>query len=104
MIQILIDAAVLIFLLKVVNDDDIGLGTAALVAFVTAIATFAMAVGLIMVMGPAGLFVAAIVAAALLGLAIAMLFGVELKRAMAVAGAFMVVHLAVGFAFQWLKS
>ena len=51
-------------------------------------------------MGVAGIFVAAVIAAALLAIAVSALFGVEIKRAFLIAGLFMVIHIGVGFAFQ----
>ena len=102
MLGILIDAAVLIGLLKIINDDDVGLGTACIVALVASLGTAALAFGLVSVMGISGLFVASLLAAALLGVAVSAMFGVEIKRSFLIAGLFMLVHLAVGIGFQML--
>ena len=96
MIGILIDAAVLMILLKTINDDDVGFGTAVLVAIAAAIGTSVLAIGLALVMGIAGIIVAAIVAAVLLGVAVSALFGAEIKRSFLIATIFMVVHIGVG--------
>lgn len=104
MVQVLIDAVVLVFLLKVVNDDDIGFGTAALLALFTSILAFALALFLFGVMGPWGVVVAALIVAGALGFAIAALFGVELKRALGVAAAFMVIHVGVSLGLRYLLS
>ena len=40
MVLVLIDAVVLIFLLKIINDDDIGFGTAFVVALVASIGSW----------------------------------------------------------------
>ena len=104
MLGIAIDAVVLIVLLKTLNDEDVGFGTAFLVALVAAIGTTALAFGLVAVMGITGIFVAAVVAAGLLGAAVSALFGVEIKRSFLIAIIFMVVHIGVGVGFQWLLN
>jgi hypothetical protein len=98
MLMLLIDACVLMVLLKAINDDDVGLGSAILVALVTAVGTTLLALGLAEVMGVAGVFVAALIAAGLLGIAVSALFGVEIKRSMLIAVIFIVVHVAASFA------
>ncbi|MHC4180755.1 MAG: hypothetical protein ACYSWU_24915 [Planctomycetota bacterium] len=100
MLGILIDAAVLMALLKTVTDEDVGFGTAVLVAIAAAIGTALLAFGLTAVMGVAGIIVAAIVAAAGLGIAVSALFGVEIKRSFLISAIFMVVHIAVGVGFE----
>ena len=102
MIGLAIDAVVLIFLLQTINQDNIGLGTALIVALVAAVGTSVLAIGLVALMGTAGLFVAAILAALLLGVAISALFGVEIKRSFLIGGLFMLVHMGVAVAFQML--
>jgi hypothetical protein len=51
-------------------------------------------------MGVAGVFVAAVIAAVLLGVAISALFGVEIKRSMLIGVIFIVVHVAASFALN----
>ena len=102
MIGIAIDAAVLIFLLQAINKDEIGFGTAFVVALVASVGTLLLVIGFASFMGAAGLFVGAVVAAALLGIAVSALFGVEIKRSFLIAGIFMVVHIGVGLVFQAL--
>lgn len=102
MLGIAIDAAVLIFLLQTINQDEIGFGTAFLVALVASVGTLLLAIGFASFMGLAGLFVGAIVAAVLLGVAVSALFGVEIKRSFLIAGIYMVVHIGVGLGFQAL--
>ena len=104
MLGIAIDAVVLIFLLNIISDEDVSFGKAFVVALIAAIGTFALAIGLVVLMGIAGIFVAAIIAAVLLGFAVSALFGVEIKRSFLIAGIFMVVHIGVGFLFEWLLS
>ena len=104
MLGIAIDALVLVVLLKVVNDEDVGIGMAFIVALVAAIGTTVLAYGLAAVMGFFGVIVAALIAAALLGVAVSALFGVEIKRSFLIAGIFMVVHIGVGIGFQSMFS
>jgi hypothetical protein len=100
MLLLLIDAGVLMLLLKSINDDDIGFGAAIVTALVTAIATTALAMGLITVIGPWGILVAALLAAALLGVAVSAMFGVEIKRSILIGVIFVVVHIAASFGLQ----
>ena len=104
MLVIAIDALVLMGLLKAINDDDIGFGTSAVVAFVASIGTIALAAFLVSVMGIGGVLVAAIVAALLLGVAVSALFGVEIKRSMLIGFIFMVVHIGVQLGFNMMLA
>ena len=100
MLGIVIDAGVLIVLLQVGSGQDIDFPTAFFVAIGAAIGTMVLAMGLVSAMGIAGVFVAAIVAAAGLGVAVSALFGVEIKRSFLIGAIFMVVHIGVGVMFQ----
>jgi len=102
MLGIAIDAVVLIALLKIINEDDIGFGTAFVVALVASIGTTVLAIGLAAAMGLGGIVVAAVIAALLLAIAVSALFGVEIKRSFLIGGIFMLVHIGVGVGFQLL--
>jgi hypothetical protein len=104
LLGILIDALVLMALLKLVNDDDIGVGTAVLVGLGASIGTAVLATFLVEWMGLAGIVVAAVIAAAILGVAVSALFGVEIKRSFLIGTIFVVVHVAVGIGFHLLLS
>ena len=105
MLQILIDAAVLIMMLKAISDEDVGLGKACAISFITAVGTMLLAFGLGAVLGGLlGVFLAALIAAVLLGLALSALLGAEIKRSMLVAGVFMLVHIGTTVAFQLLLT
>jgi hypothetical protein len=99
--MILLDALILIVLLKVVNQDDIGFWPAAGVAAVAAIGTGVLVFVLTLFLGIFGLILAAIVAAVLLGIAVSAVFGVEIKRSFLVGGIFMVVHIGLSLAINW---
>ena len=100
MIGLAIDAFVLMALLKAINDDDASFVGAFLLALGAAIGTALLAAGLAVVMGIAGIVVAALLAGAILGVAVSALYGVEIKRSFAIAGIFMVVHIGVGIGFE----
>jgi hypothetical protein len=100
MLGILIDAGVLMLLLKTINDEDVDFVTAIIVAFVAAIGTAALASGLALVMGTVGVILAALVAVGALGIAISALFGMEIKRSFLIAFLFMVIHIGIGVGFQ----
>jgi hypothetical protein len=91
-------------LLKTINEEDVGFGTAFLVSFVTAIGATVLAIGLVSLMGMAGIVVAALLAAAILGVAVSALFGMEIKRAFLVAGIFVVAHVAVSAGVNMMLS
>lgn len=104
MCGIVIDSLVLIFLLKTINDDDVGFASAFFVAVGTAIGTSVLAFALGSIMGIAGVVVATVVAAALLGVAVSALFGVEIKRSFLIGAIFMVVHIGAGIGFQYMMA
>jgi hypothetical protein len=100
MLGIAIDAIVLMVLLKTIVSEDVGIGTLVLLSLAVSIGTSLLAFGLATVMGVLGILVAAVIAAALLGVAVSALFGSEIKRSLLVGAIFMVVHLGVGIAFS----
>ena len=102
MLVVLIDAVVLIVLLKTIVDEDVGLLKACLISVVASIATAVLAGVLSAVIGLAGIAVGALIVAALLGVVISAMFGAEIKRAMAIGGIFTVVHILVGVGFYFM--
>jgi hypothetical protein len=95
LLTVLIDAAVLIGLLKGITDADVGLGLAVVLAIGTSIGVTALAYVLIPVMGIWGLIIAANVGGLVLGVLISALFGTEIKRSFFVGGIFVLVHIVV---------
>ncbi|MCG8649082.1 MAG: hypothetical protein MI861_04580 [Pirellulales bacterium] len=104
MLGILIDAFVLIVLIKAINDDDAGLGMAVVISLVAAIGTGILAITLSSAFGLTGTVAAGVAGAALVGVAVSMLFGIEIKRAMLIGLIFMLVHFGNGFLFSYLLS
>jgi hypothetical protein len=94
MLLILVDAMTLIVMLQVVQGEDIGFGTAAIMALVAAIVTGLLAFGLGAAIGLPGVLLAGIIGAIGVGAAVSLMFGVEIKRAMMIGGVFVAVHLA----------
>jgi hypothetical protein len=103
MLGILIDAVVLIVLLKTIVDEDVGLLKACLISVVASIVTSVLASVLFAAIGIAGVALGALIGAALLGVAVSAMVGAEIKRAMAIGGIFTLVHIfvAAGFYFLW---
>lgn len=100
MLGILIDAAVLVALIKAVNAQDVDFLTAIIIAVVASVGTGLVAVGLGALMGVAGLVLAAIVGAVVVGFAVSVFVGMEFKRACLVGAIFVAVHLGVSFGSQ----
>jgi len=95
MLVILVDAVVLMSLMKSINDQEVDLGTAVLVALGAAIGANILAAVLTPALGLIGIFAATIAVAGLLGFAISALFGTEIKRSVLIGGVFAVVHVAI---------
>ena len=99
---ILIDAVVLIVLLKTIVDEEVGFLVACAIALGASILTSFLAILLTAAIGIAGVFVAALIAAALLGVVVSAICGAEIKRALAIGGIFTIVHVGVSFAFYFM--
>ncbi|PHS18447.1 MAG: hypothetical protein COA78_02150 [Blastopirellula sp.] len=105
MLGILLNAVVLIVLVKVINeDDDLGLGTAAGLAIGTSIVSFVAmlpfaAFGLI----PA-IIAGAFIGSLLLGIAISAFLGIEIKRSFIIAGLYMVISTGIGIAMLSMRG
>ncbi|QDT40169.1 hypothetical protein Pan241w_02250 [Gimesia alba] len=102
MIVVLLDAVALILLLKIMDDADVSLFTAFFVALGASIGTMALAFGLGMLIGVAGIAVAAVIVVALLGVVISALFGIEIKRSFLIGGIFMFIHIGISIGLQLL--
>jgi len=96
MLQLLLDAVVLISLLKMFNDDEMGLLSACFTAFLFAVLTAVLSLIGVAVMGLAGLFVGLAISAGLIGLIVSAMFGIDVRRSILIAGIFIVCHVGVG--------
>jgi hypothetical protein len=99
-LQIAIDALVLMVLLKAISDEDLDFRAAALIAVVAAIGTTALAFGLSLALGMVGVILAAMIAAAALGVAVSALFGAEIKRSFLIGALFVIIHIGVNLGLQ----
>lgn len=95
MLVLLLEAVLLISLLKMMVDEEISLLGAAGIALLTSIATTLLAMALITQIGIAGLFIAVAVSCGALGAALSAMFGIEIKRAFLIAGIFLAGDLAI---------
>lgn len=102
MIVVLLDAVALILILKIMDDADVSLFTAVLVALGAAIGTNLLAYALVLAIGLSGILVAAAVGAVLVGVIVSALFGIEIKRSFTIGGIFMLVHLGISFGLGML--
>jgi hypothetical protein len=102
MIEIAVEALLLIVLLKTISNEDISFGGAFLIALVTCVATALLAIALSVAIGFAGVFVAALIVALVLGAVLSALFGVEIKRACLIGGIFTVVRIALAIGLSVL--
>jgi hypothetical protein len=102
MLQILIDAAVLMVVLNSLSGVEIGLGTAAIIALVASVGATLVAFGLFLVIGFVGIILAAILMAVAVGLALSFFFGADLKRSCLIGAIFTVVHIGVGLALTMM--
>ncbi|MBN1911378.1 MAG: hypothetical protein JW818_16665 [Pirellulales bacterium] len=104
MLLIAIDAAVLVFVLQAISNDELDFITAVIVALVASIGMNVLAIGLVSAMGMPGLFLAAIIVTVLMGVAISAFFGVEIKRAFLAGAIFLATHIGVSFLFGAMFS
>jgi hypothetical protein len=104
MLMILIDAAILIGLLAAFQEEELSFGFAAIMALVTSLVTFALAYVLFSAMGLPGVYLALVIAAVLLGIALSALYGMEIKRAVMVACIFMVAHAVISYGLSSMMN
>ena len=101
----LIDAAILMVLIQIFSgDEEVSLLTTFIIALVSSVVTGILAMALVAAIGFAGIVVAAAIAAVALGVVISAVFGLEINRSFAVAGIFMVAHIAVGIGFRLMAN
>lgn len=105
MLIVALEALGLMLLIYFINgDEDVGFGKAFGVALAAVLLTELLAWGVVSLLGPYGVLLALVISAAALGFAVCAFFGVEIKRALAIACLFMLLHLVVSFGVAWLKE
>lgn len=105
LLNIVINAVILMVAIKAFTDEDVGFGSSAILGIGASIIAVLLLFGLANVIGgiPA-LIVASIITAALIGVAVSAMYGIEIKRSMLVGVIFMVANIAVGFFFSAVKD
>lgn len=92
-----LDAGLLVFLLKTLNNEDVEMSTAFMIALGTAVITGLLAFGLASVLGILGLILGDLLGAVGLAAALSALFGIEIKRACLISSLFIAGHALLGF-------
>ncbi len=92
---LIIDAAVLVFLVQALGDDTVEFLTAIIVALFASVGTAVMG-SLI------GDLLAALLGAAGVGVAVSALCGIEIKRSFLIGGLFLVIHIMASFGLRML--
>jgi hypothetical protein len=100
MLGLLLNAVILIVLIKTVSNRDVDMLTAGIMAVVVSIVGGALAFGLVLALGIAGLFLAGIITAAALGFAISAFLGIDMQRSMIIGVVFMIVNIGVSIFFH----
>ncbi len=95
MLLLALDAFVLMVLLKTITDEEVEFWTAVLIALGTSIGTSVLATVLVEPMGLLGVVLALLISTIILAIAVSRLCGVEIKRAIAIAGGFMLFHVGL---------
>ena len=104
MLGLLIDAAVLMTLIKSVAGQDVDFITGVAIAFVVSIVAGLVTVGLSTLMGVVGLVLAAVLTAVLVGFAVSVMLGTEFKRACLIGVIFLLVHIGVELSFGAMSA
>lgn len=92
-----LDAGLLVFLLKTLNNEDVDMTTAFMIAVGTAIGTGLLAVGLAIALGVLGIILGDLLGAVGLAVALSALFGIEIKRACLISSLFVAGHAMLTF-------
>ncbi|MDA7978142.1 MAG: hypothetical protein MPJ50_05155 [Pirellulales bacterium] len=100
MIGLILDALVLMVLLKVFNDDEGSFWVTLLLALGASVVAYVLALTLVSVIGIGAILVAGVATGVLLSVCISAVYGVEIKRSFLIAGIFVVVHIGIGMAFS----
>jgi peptidoglycan biosynthesis protein MviN/MurJ (putative lipid II flippase) len=101
---LLLESAILIAMIKMVTDNETGFWTPLFISLLSAICTAVLANLLVVTLGLSGILVAASLSAALLTVALTVVFGTELKQSAIIGGIFVFVHIAIEVALYFLFS
>lgn len=104
MLLIFVDAVTLFALIKIIQEEDIGLGIAVVVSLVAGIITGVLAIALAAALGWLGVLLAGLIGAAGVGVAVSALFGIEIKRSLLIGGIFTAVHMVAWIGLSVMSS
>ena len=97
MLLLLLDTLVLMGMLKWLCDEEVSLLWGIAFSFLAALGTLLVVMVLAALLGMWGGLIAGLtVSAAIIGVAVSYFFGVEIKQACLIAGAFLFVHFGTG--------
>ena len=92
---VVINAVLLIGLMKAMDGEDADMFTAVLVAFGSSIINAILAYGFGSAMGPPGAFLGVFVGTGVLGVILSAVFGTEIKRAMLISACYFVAQIVI---------
>lgn len=95
MCGIILNAVLLIGLVKALDGEDVDMLTAVLLGFGTSVISSLIVVGLVAVLGVPGAYLGIVASTGLLGVALSALFGTEIKRAMLISVCYLVAQIVV---------
>ena len=100
-----IEAGILMVLLQSLNDNDVDFLPAAGFALFASIVTSVLSVALVAACGELlGLLLAGLAGAVVVGLAVALIFGGELKRSVMIGGIFVACHFGISLLFRLMMT
>lgn len=102
MLGLILEAMILIGLIKIFTDDDVGFWKPVGIALLTAIATAVLAGVFFEMLGLWGIVVGVTLAAALLAGLLTLLFGIEFKNSSIIGVAFVFIHVGIQVLFYFM--
>lgn len=102
MLVLALEAVILITLIKMFTDNEVGFWTPLFIALVSAIATAALGQFLIPALGLWGIPISVILSALILAGLLTVVFGTELKQSMIIGVVFVCAHIAIHVAFYFM--
>ncbi|MGV3607120.1 MAG: hypothetical protein ACO1RA_12010 [Planctomycetaceae bacterium] len=97
-----LDAGLLVFLLKTLNNEDVDMSTAFMIAVGTSVVTGLLVVALAMAIGVLGIVLGDLLGAIALAVALSALFGIEIKRACLISSLFIAGHSLLYFVLNMM--
>lgn len=102
MCGLVLNALILVGLLKAMDGEEVDMLTAVLLGFGTSVVSSLIVLGLAAALGAPGAYLGIVVSTALLGVALSALFGTEIKRAMLISVCYLVVQIVMSVAMSMM--